>query len=155
MCYVDWKGCDKTLSRTDWSTMWIRTDDRECCHDLIWGALWIGSYSVIMLSRPNLKCYVDRKGCDRKISLSIRSTIWIITHDKGWCHDLNFGDIRIGTDVICYQIKFYVDWKEWDRKLTPPIWSIMWISSDETWWCLDLIWGAQWLEQRWNNAVMT
>jgi hypothetical protein len=32
-CYVDWKGCDRISSRPFWSVMWIRIDDRGCCHD--------------------------------------------------------------------------------------------------------------------------
>jgi hypothetical protein len=42
-CYVDWKGCDRKISRPIWSTMWIRADDRGWCHDLIWGDIKIGT----------------------------------------------------------------------------------------------------------------
>jgi hypothetical protein len=38
LCYVDWKVCDRNLSRPIWSNMWNITDDRRRCHDLIWGA---------------------------------------------------------------------------------------------------------------------
>jgi hypothetical protein len=137
--------------------MWIRTDDGGWYIHLIWDALWIGTNCLIMLSWPNLKCYVDWKGCDRKLSLSIRSTMWVSTYDKGWCHDLILCDIRIETDVIwccLVQIKCSVEWKLCDMELSPPIWSTMWISRDDTWWCLDVMWGALWLGQRWNNAVM-
>jgi hypothetical protein len=44
-CYVDWKWCDRKLSRQIWSTMRNRTDDWGWYHDLIWGALWIGTNS--------------------------------------------------------------------------------------------------------------
>jgi hypothetical protein len=42
-CYMEWKVCDKKFSRPIWSTIWNRTDDGEWCHDLIWGAFWIGA----------------------------------------------------------------------------------------------------------------
>jgi hypothetical protein len=62
-CYVDWKGCDRKLSRQICITMLIRTDDREWCHDLIRGALWIG---------------LEEREC---------------------CHDLIWTDIWIGKNV--------------------------------------------------------
>jgi hypothetical protein len=34
-----------------------------------------------------------------EISRPIWSTMWIRTDDKGWCHDLNWGALCIGTDV--------------------------------------------------------
>jgi hypothetical protein len=42
-CYVDRQGCYRKLSRPIWSTMWIRSDDRVWCHDLLWGDIWIGT----------------------------------------------------------------------------------------------------------------
>jgi hypothetical protein len=36
-CYVDWKWCGRKFSRPIWSTVWNRSDDRECYHDLILG----------------------------------------------------------------------------------------------------------------------
>jgi hypothetical protein len=42
-CYVDWKWCDMNLARPIWSKMWIRREDRRCCHDWIWGDIWIGT----------------------------------------------------------------------------------------------------------------
>jgi hypothetical protein len=40
---MDWEVCDRKISRTIWNTMWIRSDDRGWCHDLIWGVMWIGT----------------------------------------------------------------------------------------------------------------
>jgi hypothetical protein len=45
-CYVDWKGCDRELSRPISSNMRIRTDDWGWCHDLIWGDMCIGSDDI-------------------------------------------------------------------------------------------------------------
>jgi hypothetical protein len=42
--YVDWNECDRNISRPIWCTMWIRTDDRWWCHDLILRALLIETY---------------------------------------------------------------------------------------------------------------
>jgi hypothetical protein len=72
---VDWILCDRKLSRPIWSTMWIISDDRGWCHDLILGALWIGADFEIMLSWHNLKCYEDWKGSARKIPRPYSSTI--------------------------------------------------------------------------------
>jgi hypothetical protein len=96
-CNMDWKECFRKLSRPIWSTMWIRSDDRGWCHDLIWGDLWIGTNSEIMIYWPNLKCYVYWEWCERKLSLPILSTIWIRTDDRGLCHDLICGALWIGT----------------------------------------------------------
>jgi hypothetical protein len=97
-CYVDWNGCYRKLSRTIWRTMWIRSDDRGLCHDLIWGALWNWTDSEIKLSWPNLKCYLDLKIIYRKHSRPIWSTMWIRSGDRGWSHDLIWGHIWIWTD---------------------------------------------------------
>jgi hypothetical protein len=37
--YVDWKRCDRKVSRPIWSTIWIWKDDKWWCDDLIWGAM--------------------------------------------------------------------------------------------------------------------
>jgi hypothetical protein len=44
-------------------------------------------------------CSLDWKGCDRKLSWQIWSTMWIRTDDRGWCHDLLWGAMWIGIDV--------------------------------------------------------
>jgi hypothetical protein len=43
-CNLDWKECDKKISRPIWSTIWIRTDDRGWRLELIWGDIWIGTH---------------------------------------------------------------------------------------------------------------
>jgi hypothetical protein len=83
MCYVDWEGYDRELSRQIWINMWIITDEKRLYFDIIWGALWIGRICEIMLSCPNMKCYVDWKGCDRKLSRPIWSTMWNGRDNKG------------------------------------------------------------------------
>jgi hypothetical protein len=97
-CYVDWKWCDRKLSRQIWSNIWIRTDDGGLYFHLIWDALWIGTNCLIMLSWHNLKCYVDWKWRDRVLSRQIWNNMWNRTADIGWCHDLSWGDMWIGTN---------------------------------------------------------
>jgi hypothetical protein len=82
--------------------MWIRTDDIGWSHDLIWGAIWIGTNSEIMLSWSNVMWYVDWKVSERELSRPIWSNMWIRTDDKGWCHYLIWGDMWIGTDGIIW-----------------------------------------------------
>jgi hypothetical protein len=89
-----------------WSTIWIRSDDKGWCHDVIWGALWIDTNSGIMLSLPYMKCYVDWKIFDRKLSRPIWCTMWFRSSDRGWCHDVT--------------LKSYVDMKLWYRMLYWP-----------------------------------
>jgi hypothetical protein len=163
-CYEDWEGCHRNLSRKIWRNMWIRTDDKGWHLDLNLNALWIGTDSLIMLSLHNLKCYVDWKGCDRELSRTIWSTMWIKTDDRGWCHDLIWGArwIRTNPEIMKFWpvlrwyidrnrwygmlpgpiLKFYVDWNECDRMISRPTWSNMWIRTDDRWWCHDVIWGA-------------
>jgi hypothetical protein len=43
---VDWKLCDRKISRPIWSNMWVRSDDRRWSHDLIWGNMWIGTDDI-------------------------------------------------------------------------------------------------------------
>jgi hypothetical protein len=89
--------------------MWIRTDDRGWSHDLICDALWIGADSDIMLSLPNLKCFVDWKGCGKKISRTFLSTMWLRTNDREWCHDVIWSDMWIGRDDIgCCLEQIYI-----------------------------------------------
>jgi hypothetical protein len=148
-CNVDWKWYDRKLTGPIWCTMWIRTVYSGWYHYLIWGAFWIGTYSVTILSWRHMKCYVVWKEFDREMTRSIWTTMWSKTVDKRWHHDQILGDICIGTDVIwcCLdQIKCYVDWKGCDRKFSQRIWSSLCIRTDDTRWCLDLIWGALWLE---------
>jgi hypothetical protein len=148
-CSVDWKWCDRKLSRPIWNNMWIRTDDIIWCHDLIWGALWTAADCEIMLSWLNLKCYVDWKGCDRKLSRLIWRNLRNNTDDIGWCHDLIWGDMWIWTDDIwCCLNQIYIllcvlerMWQEFSRQ----VWSSMWVRTSDTGWCLDLIWGALWI----------
>jgi hypothetical protein len=78
--------------------MWIRSDDRGLCLDLIWGEMWIGIDSELKLSWPNMKCYLDWKGSYTKHSRPIWSIMWIRSGDRGWCHDLIWGHIWILTD---------------------------------------------------------
>jgi hypothetical protein len=96
LCYVNWEGYDMKHSRQIWITMWIITDEKRWYIDIIWGALWIGKYSEIMLSCPTWKCYVDWKGYDRKLSRPIWNNMWNGEDDKGWCLELIWGDIWIG-----------------------------------------------------------
>jgi hypothetical protein len=103
---VDCKECYRKLSRLIWSTMWIRSDDIGWCHDLSCGALWIEKNSVIFMSQPNKKCYVDWKICDRKLSRRIWCTMWIRSCDGGWCHDLS--------------LRSYVDMNSWYRMVYWP-----------------------------------
>jgi hypothetical protein len=42
-------------------------------------------------------CWMER--CDRKLSRPIWSSMWISSDDRGWCHDLNWGELWNGTDV--------------------------------------------------------
>jgi hypothetical protein len=79
--------------------MWFRSNDRGWCHDLILGALWIGADSEIMLLWHNLKCYEYWKGSDRKFPQPYACNMWIRTEDIGWCHDLIWSAMWIGTDV--------------------------------------------------------
>jgi hypothetical protein len=41
--YMDWEICDRKISRPIWNNIWIRSDDRGWCHDLICGEMWIGT----------------------------------------------------------------------------------------------------------------
>jgi hypothetical protein len=95
-CNLGWNVCDRNFSPPTWITMWIRSDDKGWCHDVIWGALWIETDSGILLWLPNMKCYLDWKICDRKLSRPIWYTMWIRSDDGGWCHDLIWGDMWIG-----------------------------------------------------------
>jgi hypothetical protein len=87
MCYEDREGCDRKFSRPIWSTMWIRTDDRGSCNNIIWHDIWIGT---------DVKgCCVDQStvlyGLDsmwQEVSWQMWSNIWIRTDDTGWCLDL-------------------------------------------------------------------
>jgi hypothetical protein len=90
----------------------------------------------------NLKCFVDRKGCDRKHSRQIWSNVWIIKDDRGGCHDQIWRDIWIGTDDIACcidQIKCCEDLILCDRKHSWPFWCTMGISTVDRGWCLELI----------------
>jgi hypothetical protein len=141
MCYVDWNVCYRNLSRQIWSTMWIRADDRGWFYGLIWGALWIGANSEIMMSWPDLKYYVDCKECEKKLSRPIWITLWVRTHVIAWCLDLTWDSLTIGTYVnkLCHDV----------------IWSGMWIGKDVTWSFLDQFEVICWLEQIIENDVMT
>jgi hypothetical protein len=82
-CYVkikcdmsDWEEYDRKLSRQIWITLWIITDEKRWYFDIIWGALWIGKNSEIMISGPKWKCYVDWKECHRKFWRPIWRTMW-------------------------------------------------------------------------------
>jgi hypothetical protein len=78
-CSLDWKRCDWKFTRRIWGTIWIVSDMKWWCHDLIWGDTCI------------------RKD-EMKISRSIWCTMWIGSDDIGRCHDLIWGAILIGTD---------------------------------------------------------
>jgi hypothetical protein len=94
-----------------------------------------------MMYWPNLKWYVDWKGCDRKLSRPISENMWIRTNDIGWCHDLIWGDMWIGTDdkecnltkyklmcglemtwqeVFKTNLKYYVEWNRWYIMMSSP-----------------------------------
>jgi hypothetical protein len=53
-----------------------------------------------MLPWLNIKCNVDWNICERKPSRQIWYNMRIRTHDRGWCHDLIWGDIVKGTDEM-------------------------------------------------------
>jgi hypothetical protein len=111
-----------------------------------------------MLFWPNRKCYLDWRGCHRKLSRKIWSNMWIRTDDRGWYLDLIWDALWIGTDSLImlslHKLKCYVDWNGCDRKLSRPIWSTMWIRTEDRGWCHDLIWGVMSLEQLRTYAVM-
>jgi hypothetical protein len=97
-----------------------------------------------MLSWTILKCYVDWKGCDRKYSGIIWSSMWIRTDDRGWCHELIWRDTWIGThDKGCclVQIKMLCGLYRMWHEVLRPMRSNIWIRTEETGWCLALIWG--------------
>jgi hypothetical protein len=112
-----WNGTDDKGWCPDliWCSMLIGTDDKRCSHDLIWSATlirkdvserfddqleWICDWNSCekMQSWPNLRCYVDWKGCERKILRQIWGTMWIRTDVKGCCHDKIRGLMWKGTD---------------------------------------------------------
>jgi hypothetical protein len=70
--FVDWKWCYRKPSRPIWSTMWISSDDRRWCHDLIWGDMWIGTYDI-RCCHEKYECYADWIGRYRKHSRPIWS----------------------------------------------------------------------------------
>jgi hypothetical protein len=80
-CDVEWKGCDRELSRQIWGTMLIITDDIGWCHDLFWGALWIGTDVMV--------CCLD----------IIWIAMWIRKNVTGIFHDQ--------FDVLCELIRWY------------------------------------------------
>jgi hypothetical protein len=41
--YVDWKECEKKISRQIWDNICIVTYLKGCWHDLVWGDMWIGT----------------------------------------------------------------------------------------------------------------
>jgi hypothetical protein len=103
MCYVNWKGCERIFSRQIWCNIFLRQMCKNAVMIQYEGYLdW--NRCGIKLSCPTLKCYVDWKVWDRKISRQICNSMLIRWDDKGWCHDLICGDILIGTDDngCCY-----------------------------------------------------
>jgi hypothetical protein len=75
-CSVDWKKCDWKISRPISGNMWIVSDVKWCCHDLICGDMCIGKIWIEdiktnirffvdwhrwkrMMSWRNLSCYID------------------------------------------------------------------------------------------------
>jgi hypothetical protein len=75
------------LSRTIWSKMRIRTDDKGWCHDLIWHGTLIGTD----VKRCCLDQFTVLSGFNsmwQKVSWPIWSINWIRTDDTGWCLDL-------------------------------------------------------------------
>jgi hypothetical protein len=148
-CNVDWEVCHRKLSRPILSTIWNRTYYRGWCQHLIWGLLWIGADSEIMLSWPDVKCYMDWKGCDRKLSRPIWCNMRIRTVDRGWCYDLIWGAIWTAADceimLSWLSLKCYVDWKGCDIKISRSIGWHLRVSTDDIGWCNDLIWGDMWI----------
>jgi hypothetical protein len=96
-CYLDRKGWDRKHSGQIWSTMWIRKDDRGGCLDQIWRDIWIGTDDK-GCSIEQTKCCDDLIICDMKHSRTIWSIMWIRTEERGWGHDLIWGDICKGTE---------------------------------------------------------
>jgi hypothetical protein len=71
--------------------------------------------------------------------------MWIRIDDKGWLHDLIWGDILIGTDenyALLKKLKVLCGWRVCDIKISRPIWSTMWIRTDDKKRFHVLIWGA-------------
>jgi hypothetical protein len=62
-CYVDWKWCYRKISRPIGSNIWIRTNDRGWCHDVILGDMWIGT--------DDKRCSHDQIGCAMRIGKNL------------------------------------------------------------------------------------
>jgi hypothetical protein len=97
--FAEWNGCDIKGSRRIWSIMWNRTDDRRWCHDLIRGALCIGTdvkeccyeliWNALWIGRNVTGIFTN--------NLNI---MWIRSDDRGRYHDLIWGDMWTGTNDI-------------------------------------------------------
>jgi hypothetical protein len=59
-CSFDWKRCGWKLSRPIWGTIWIESDVKWCCHDLICGVMCIGKIWMEDI-KNNLRHNVDWK----------------------------------------------------------------------------------------------
>jgi hypothetical protein len=95
--YVDWKGCDRNLSPTIWSKLWIRTDDKGWCYDLIWKDICIEIDDINgVMAKFKMLCGFKR--ILKEVSRPNLSRMWISSDDMGWCHDLIWDALWIGTD---------------------------------------------------------
>jgi hypothetical protein len=110
-----------------WGVMWIGTDVKKWCHDLFWSAMWVGK-DVTTSSTTNLKYYVDQNRWYRMMS-------W----PNLWCSvDLNAWELILPWP----NIKCFVDWKWCYRKTSRQIWSTLWNRTNGRGWCHDVILGA-------------
>jgi hypothetical protein len=147
-CYVDWRECDREHSQPIWITIWIITDDIGWYFDIIWGVLWIGTNSEIMLSWPNWKWYVDLKVYDRKLSRPIWSTMWFRTYDTRWSLDLIWGALwleQLWIYAVMTSFELLCGLEGCGRIISRPIWSNMWIRTDDIWSWYYLIFNAMWI----------
>jgi hypothetical protein len=139
--YVCWKIYEWKVSRRIWGTMWIGTDGKGWCRDLICGAMLIGT---------------DDKGWCRDL---IWGAMLIGTDDKGCSHDLIWSAAFTQNDVterFDDHLEWICDWNSSDTMLS---WPNLWCYVD---WkgCEIMFLRYQFnvrcgLEQMWKDAVMT
>jgi hypothetical protein len=135
-----WIGNDVT-GRYNLSIVWIRTDDRGLCHNLIWGDMWIGTdYKLCCHDQRDRAMWIGKDGIRNihdkfEIKYALQQ-IW------------KYADMRCYVDWIRCEIMLlwpygmcYMDLKGCDRDFSRQIWSSIWIKSDELESNHDLILG--------------
>jgi hypothetical protein len=95
-----WTGQDVTGRFHDqFEIIWLSTDDKEWCHDIIWHNIWIGTdVKECCLEQITVLCGLDSMW--QEVSCLIWRIIWIRTDDRGWWRDLIWCALWIGSDVI-------------------------------------------------------